>query len=206
MAVNAFTFLPADLCGDLDLPDFPASQDCTSYPQLNSEVCGIIVRPEGASAPVTWYSLSEWYDEGKIDNTDPAKAHYIMGIGSFLPTQSVVASLAGGRVEETRERTQRLILNVLNMDAGHIQFGRDLQRNNKNFTFYVVTIGGTYQGTSNPVTNNRIISNSWAGVTGMKPSFVDCLFSFNEGENSKESMSVIIDTEFLEFPAMPLPM
>lgn len=202
--LSAFTYLPTNVCNDLEIPDFPLDQDCTSYNQLWSEVWGIIVRPIGSAYPITWYNLSEWYDESKIDNADPAKAHFISGVGSFLPTEKTVATLAGGRVEENRERTQRLVLNVSNMNAGlaganvaHVKFGRQLQRNKKDFTFNVVTIGGTYGA----LTENRIIG----GYLGMQPVFVDAIFGFNEGTGARESMQIIIDTEFLDFPDMPLP-
>ena len=92
---------------------------------------------------------------------------------------------------------QRVVLNVTNMDAGHIEFGRKLQANKKDFTFNVVTLGGTY----GVLTQNRIIG----GYLGMRPVFVDAVFGFQEGVNSRESMQIIIDTEFLDFPDMPLP-
>jgi len=190
--ISPFTYLPTDVCGDLELPDFPLIQDCVSYPQLRSEVCGIIVRPTGALAPIAWYNFSEWEDESKIDNTDPAVSHYIVGKGSFLQSEKSTVSLAGGRLEENRERTQRLTLNVPNMDNGHTEFGRKLQANKKDFTFYVVTIGGTY---------NRVIG----GYAGMQPVFTDAIFNFNEGAGSRESMQIIIDVEFFDFPAMQLP-
>lgn len=195
--ISPFTYLPTDVCSDLDIPDFPLIQDCTSYSQLRSEVCGLIIRPLGSLYPIAWYNLSKWTDENKIDNADPAKAHYIVGTGSFLPTEKTLATLAGGRVEENRERTQRVVLNVKNMDAGQISFARKLQANKKDFTFNVVTIGGIY-GTLN---ENRIIG----GYLGMRPVFTDAIFAFQEGSNSRESMQIIIDVQFLDFPDMPLP-
>lgn len=195
--ISPFTYLPEDVCGDLAIPDFPLIQDCPSYSQLRSEVCGLIIRPIGSTYPIAWYNFSEWTDEGKINNADPAFAHYIVGKGSFLPTDKTLVTLAGGRVEENRERTQRLVLNVTNMDAGHIDFGRKLQANKKDFTFNVVTIGGTY----GVLTENRIIG----GYLGMAPIFTDAIFAFQEGTNSRESMQIIIDVQFLDFPDMPLP-
>ena len=206
--ISPFTYLPTDVCNDLDVPDFPVEQDCADYAQLRSEVWGVIIRPISSTYPIAWYNLTEWYTGSKIDNEDPTKAHFIAGKGSFLPTEKVVATLAGGRVEENRERTQRLILNVSTMNAGlsgfnvaHTKFGRQLQRNKKDFTFNVVTIGGLYMGSSNMITHSRVIG----GYLGMQPVSVDAIFGFQEGANSRESMQLIIDTEFLDFPDMPLP-
>lgn len=192
MAFNPFTYLPDDLCAALDLPDFPADQDCTLYEQLQSEVSGLIIRPYGSLSPITWYRLQEWYDEGKIDNTDPAVAHFIPGIGSFLPNTAQTVSLANGRVEENREVSYRLLLDVKNLDGGHIAFGRSLMLNKKDFTFNIVTIGGTYE---------RVIGGSY----GLNPTYVNAVFPFNSGPESRETMQLTIDTEFLQFPAMPLP-
>ena len=195
--LSPYTYLPVDVCDPLDLPDFPVNQDCTSYSQLSSEVCGLIIRPYGSFYPIAWYNLSEWTDEGKIDNEDPDAAHYIAGIGSFLPKEKVTVDLASGRVVENRERTQRLVFNVLNTTANHIAFARQLQANKKDFTFNIVTIGGTYSG----LTEERVIG----GYYGMQPVFVDADFLFNEGAGTREFLQFIIDVEFLDFPDTPLP-
>ena len=157
----------------------------------------MIIMPTGTTSPWQWWAFSEWTDCAKIDNADPAKAHFIAGKGSFLPLEKTTVSLAGGRVEENRERTQRILLNVLNMDAGHITLARKLQANKKDFTVFVVTIGGTY-GT---LTQNRIIG----GASGMQPVYVDASIGFNEGAGSRESIQFIIDVEFLDLPGMQLP-
>lgn len=194
--LSPYAYPPIDVCEDLALPDIPAVQDCVNYTQLRSEVCGVIIRPTGALAPLTWYRLSEWYDEDKIDNTDPAVAHYIVGRGSFLPTEKTVASLAGGRVEVNRERTQRLVLNVSNMDAGHLELCRKLQANKRDFTFYVVTVGGISGG----LNVQRIIG----GTYGLQPVFSDAIFAFQEGKESRESVQIILDIVFHDFPQMPI--
>lgn len=184
MAFNPFTYLPADVCEAVPLPDFPLIQDCVAYEQRFSEVAGIIVRPEGALAPVAWYDLDEWYDEGKIDNADPAVAHYIVGRGTFLPTERANVVLAGGRLEENRERTYRTTLTVSNMDAGHLSWARALMVNQKAFTFYVHTVKGRMIG----------------GTAGLNPVYVDADIPFGQGQ-AREQITIIVDTEFLDFPS-----
>lgn len=195
--LNAFTYLPADVCGDTALPDFPVEQDCVSYPQLLSEVCGLIVRPYGALAPIAWYNFNEWYDEGKIDNTSPTVAHFIAGMGSFLPLSQTEVSLAGGRVVENRERVYRATLNVKYGNNGHHDFARQLERNKTDFTFYVVTVGGIVAG----IERKRVIG----GYAGMQPFYTNALFPFAQGKSSRESFQLILDVEMLEFPEMQLP-
>lgn len=182
--LSAYSYLPPDVCGDLELPEFPENQDCTSFEQLRSEVCGIIFRPPGALAPVAWYNYQEWVDEGKIDNTDPEVAHYVTGIGTFLPLEKTVATLAGGRVEENRERRYRLLMSILNTTDGHADWARKLQANNREFSFYIHTLGGKVIG----------------GTYGLQPSYCDADFPFNQGD-AKETINITIDTDFLSFPS-----
>ena len=187
MSTNPFTYTPIDVCGDLDLPDFPIVQTCAAYPQYRSEVCGLILVPPGATTPIDWYNLTSW--EAIFDNWDETKPHYIVGRGGFVPGEVTRVSLAGGRVEENRERTQRLTFAVTNMDYGHRDFGRKLQSNNRNFTFWLQTIGGL-------TTEGMILG----GEFGMRPIFTDAEFVFSVGKDSRKNMNVIIDTEFLNFP------
>jgi len=184
--LNPFTYLPVDVCGDVDLPGFPIEQNCVSYKQEHSEVCGIFIQPPGATVPIDWYNLLSW--DAHVDNADPAKVHYIVGRGAFLPSEKELMVLAGGRVSENRERTQRLAFSVLNLDYGHRDFGRQLQQNNRKFNFWLQLIGGDTE---------RIIG----GDSGMSPVYVDADFPFNQGKESRQVMNITIDTEFLGFPA-----
>ncbi len=185
MAFNPFTHLPTGLCDDMPLPDFPKEQDCTSYGQELSEVCGLIVVPEGLEPPNNWHDFDEWYGlfANKINNTNPAKAHYIVGKGSFLPTEKSIMTLAGGRVQENRERTYRLEMSVLNMDPGHVSFARQLMSNKKDFTFFLHTV------------SDKVI-----GIDGgLMPVYVDADVPF-ASEGATERISLTIDTDFFSFP------
>lgn len=183
MAFNPFTYIPVDICAEMDLPDFQAIQDCSSYPQEKSEVSGLFIVPDGVSISATFFNLISYW-RGLVDNSDPTKVHYLSGIGSFLPAEKTIVSLAGGRVEENRERRQRLSFNVLNMDSDHILFARQLQRNKKDFRFVLYTVGG------------RLIGNRF----GFRPIFADADIQFASGPDSREFLTLIIDTEVLELP------
>jgi hypothetical protein len=188
MANNPYTFLPVDVCGDIVLPDFPVNQDCISYDQLRSEVCGLIIVPNSIESPVNSIPgfrprrFSEW--DAIFDNTTPDAVHYMVGKGSFLQTQVAQIDLAGGRVIANAERGYRLDFSVLNMDNGHKAFGLKLQRNYKAFSFWLHTLG------------NRVIG----GDPGLFPFYTDADFPFAVGAQSREQMRVIIDTEFLNMP------
>ncbi len=182
MAWNPFTYLPPDVCAETDLPDFNLNQDCTSFDIDRAEICGVIIRPEGALAPVDWRDLTDW-EASYIDNADPAAAHYITGIGTFQPLEKTTVTLAGGRVNENRERSYRVLFSVLNTDEGHADFGRQLQTNKKDFTFYLYTVEGRMVG----------------GSSGLNPAYVDADFPFGSGD-ARETINLTIDTDFISFP------
>ena len=179
---NAFTYLPPDVCGDVSLPAFPQGQDCTDYEQLISQVCGLIALPFGVDPASSWQSVSGWGSD--VDNTDTTnqKAKYLVGIGSFLPLDSGQISLAGGRLQRNEQRTQRLILQVFNFDAGVKNFGRRLQRNQKNFSCFIETVDGRMIG----------------GASGIKPFYVDADFEW--AEQGVEKMTIKLDFAFLNLP------
>lgn len=174
---NPYTSLPITLCSDYDLPVFPVSQDCVSYPQLHSQVSGLVILPYGATPPGDWTSIDDW--TATIDNTDTSgtKARYLVGKGSFLLNQQVQATLSGGRLVENRERSYRLTFNVLNMDEGHYDFGRKLQNNVRSFSIWLETLG------------DRMIG----GDIGIKPFYVNADFPFNGENGDRESMIVTMD-------------
>jgi hypothetical protein len=159
-------------------------------------VCGVIIRPTGATWPGTWNDFDSWFDDGHIDNTDSTFAHFVAGLGSFLPLSQTEATLAGGRLVENREFVYRLTLNVPYIDDGHVSFARQLQRNKKDFTVYIVTIGGVVAG----VEKHRIVG----GDEGIQPFYVNASIPFNQGKTARESIQMIFDVEFLEIPEMSL--
>ena len=186
MSYNPFTVLPITLCDASDLPQFAQCQSGTSYAQLRSQVGGLLILPVGATGPDDWQMEADWADVVDNSNTDNTKAKYIVGRGSFLPNGLTEINLSGGRLLENRERFYRLTFNVLNLNDGHADFGRKLQKNVRDFDVWIQTIG------------DRIIG----GSTGMRPIYVNAEFPFTEGQNDREVMTVTMDFTFEQFPAM----
>jgi hypothetical protein len=69
------------------------------------------------------------------------------------------------------------------MYSGHVNWARKLQVNNREFVFFLHTIG------------DRVIG----GPYGMMPSYSDAEIPFNLG-GVKENLQITIDTDFLSFP------
>jgi hypothetical protein len=182
--MGSFNHLAYNVCDDYDLQVFPAIQDCTDYPQRLSQICGVIILPIGATKPADWTTIEGW--AGVIDNTDTsgAKARYLVGVGSFLPVGENVVRLAGGRSEHYGDRRWQCAFDVLNMDTGHLDFGKRLQGGYKAFNVWIETVGG------------RLIG----GEEGMSPFLVNSKTPFEKSSNSTERLETIFD---FFFPAVP---
>ena len=185
---NPFTVLPIGACDNLALPAFSACQDGTAYVQRFSEVCGIIVLPQGAPLPTNWTTLAGW--EGIIDNEDltGTKARYLVGIGDYIQTDKIVADLASGRNLNNDERTYTLSLDVLQMHPGHALFGLQLQANKRDFSVWIETVG------------HRLIG----GPTGLYPKLADAIFDLVRGNQSREIMGVEMIFKLPNFPLTTL--
>lgn len=182
--VDQFLTLPPDICGDAGLPAFPENQDCTGYDQLDAEVSGIIILPDGVDPAESWGTIAGW--SAVIDNSDAGSdtAKYIAGKGSFTELDSPQISLAGGRELRNNIHSYQLNLNVLNMDGGHVQFGRKCQRNKRNFKIFIETIDGRMIG----------------GPYGIKPYYTNATLPFSDGQ--KETIQFKMNFAWAAFPAI----
>lgn len=182
MYQNPFTYIPADACADAAFDAFPVEQDCTSYDQKRAEVAGLIILPtDGVGVSGDWFDFAQW--EAIFDNTgvDATAPRYIVGRGSWQPTDKDTANLAGGRLVLNGERTYRCAFSCSNMDSGHVSFAKRLQRNKVNFTYWLHTVDG------------RVIG----GESGMAPVYVDADIPFLQGD-AREVINLILDNVSLE--------
>jgi hypothetical protein len=180
MANNPFTSFSCDP----SLDAFPVSQSCTTYDQLDSQIAGMIVLPDGAPKPTDWATIEGW--AGVVDNTDQSlmKGRYLVGVGSFLPNGKQEVELSGGRYKTVGDRSYRLDMTVLQYAPGHESFARKLESGYRSFSVWAETVGG------------RIIG----GPNGMRPFFPDSEFPFQGGENDKEQIRILLDFFFPNIP------
>jgi hypothetical protein len=183
--MNPYTSLPPDVCAVPPFPAIPVEQDCTSYTLDRAEISGLIILEDGAAGvSEDWDDFEAWEAIFANEQADGTEPKYIVGRGSWLPSESTVYDLAGGRLREIRERVYRLDFDVLNMDSGHAEVARLLQRGKKNFAFWLQTVDG------------RIIG----GQSGLRPSFVNADSPFGRGDE-RERVSIVLETVFLNLPA-----
>lgn len=185
-AYNPFTALPSTLCESWNFPAIATCQDGTTYVQRRSEVYGLLILPTGATPPGSWENIADWVNTVDNTETDDSKAKYMVGIGSFVPDNTVEVSLSGGRFVENRERTYRLNMAVLNIDDGHSALCRKWQMNSRRFTFWLITNG------------DRLVG----GTNGIRPLRVNADFVLASGDNAREVWNITFLTTFLQYPAM----
>jgi hypothetical protein len=182
--LNPYTEIPLWVCDDFGLPVMPVNQDCASYEMRLSQICGLVILPPSATLPTDWSEADGW--EGVVDNSDTTgtMGRYLVGIGSFLPTDKAVIDLSGGRLVEVRERTYQLRFQVFNLDEGHKRFGRMLQNGYRNFRAWLEPLGGGLIG----------------GAAGISPVFVDCDFPFEGASTSVQYIDITMDFRSRQFP------
>jgi hypothetical protein len=177
---NPFAFLGAIACGIPPLPLLPIEQDGTCYPQLDSEVSGLIILPK-AAVLTDWTDAAEWRQQ--IDNSVNAKGRYLTGIGSFLPESSRIESIADGRYQAVSERKYKLSLRVLNVALAHIDLACLFTKTPIRYRVWLETIEG------------RLIG----GENGLIPDLTDATLSLNSGA-SKEAIDISMTFSLKCFP------
>jgi hypothetical protein len=181
--LNPWLVIPVDTCAE---GDFDAFAECqlSGFDQPKSEVWALYMIPDGAPLPDPWTSEGGW--TGVIDNTDTTgtKGRYMAGKGSFLEVESEQVNLSEGRYQEVKGRVHELRFRVLQMHAGHIVFGKWLQRNWRGFSVYLSTVGDKLIG----------------GSSGIKPYFVDAKFPLGEGDTTREFIDITMRFLLLQFP------
>lgn len=144
MALQNFLTCPADCDTDLELGAIPEEQDCTSYPQLDSQVSDLIIIPDGASDPLDWATPSApTVTVGGIDNTvvDNSASKRIVGEGEVPEPQEEVMEYPKNKSKVTK-RTYTLNHTIKQMDDDTYELLRQLQCGWTGFTFYYANLAG----------------------------------------------------------------
>lgn len=183
--MNAFAYIPASVCDTLALPTLPICQRGTAYGRLPTQVRGLIFAQPDGNRPSDWTSADGWADVVKNDSAAAQYGRYVVGIGSFLPLETVRASLAGGRHELTRERVYQVRFRMLNtQESGHLSLMRQIENNFRYYDIWIETVG------------NRIIG----GSNGLRPIFADVSFPFAENADGREYVELTFNFTFYQFP------
>jgi hypothetical protein len=82
--INSYLNCPTNCDTSVLLPAISQEQDCTSYPQKDSQVCDLVIQPDGADEPFSWtVPAAPTVVALAIDNTEAlnAKSKRIVGTG-----------------------------------------------------------------------------------------------------------------------------
>lgn len=178
--INTFITCPTDCDTNIVLGDIPVNQDCTDYPQRYAQICGVVLTPIGAAAPIDWTAAPNvTLVVGEIDNADVTgtKSKYIVVEGEigdpgedeveYPKRQTVVAN-----------RTYEASLTVKNLEDGMYDLLRLLQCPGaaSQFTVQYETIGGWLFGNDDG--------------SGINLTYLTSVFNRPGGRDDRESATI----------------
>lgn len=166
-------------------PPIQNEQDCTTYPQRDSQVSDIILVPVTAPDPFEWSSGAPVYVNNGIDNTEilMVKAKRIVGVGGVDAPQKAISTMPRNRQSPER-RLYTLTHRVHNTSGAMFELIRKFQCNWRMFRFYILTAGGRMFGPAG----------------GIKPLFTDAEMPLEGSRGAKEYFDLIIQWEGVADP------
>ena len=91
--MNTFLTCPADCDTALVLGAIDVNQDCTNYSQKYSQICDLILQPDGANAPLDWTSAPTVTAQvpNEVDNASTAGtfSKHIVGEGGIAVPEKI---------------------------------------------------------------------------------------------------------------------
>jgi hypothetical protein len=176
--INSYLNCPTNCDTSVLLPAISQEQDCTSYPQKDSQVCDLVIQPDGADAPFAWtVPTAPTLVVNAIDNTEAlnAKSKRIVGTGGVDAPDEQVQPYPKQQ-ERVVKRIYTLVFNIHNVDLAHYNFGRALQCGDTGFVFWYANLAG----------------NLYGGVNGIRPKSVKAEMPLGSGTEDKEIITVTI--------------
>lgn len=179
--MNTFLTCPADCDTALTLGAIDVNQDCTNYTQSYSQVCDLIITPDGANAPLDWTSApTVTAVANEVDNADVAGgvSKHLVGEGGIPPPEKIIDEYPK-RKSKTNTRVYTLTFTVKNLSADQYDFLRQLQCGSDAFTVWYGDVGGYVYG----------------GSTGIDILSIDVDFPKGEGRDDKNFATIIVTWE-----------
>lgn len=179
--MNTFLTCPADCDTSLTLGAIDVAQDCTNYTQKYSQICDLIIQPDGATAPLDWTGAPTVTAVAtQVDNADTlgGKSKWLVGEGGIAAPEKTVDEYPK-RKTKVNFRTYTLTFVVKNLSDDQYDFLRQLQCGVTDYKIWYANVGGHIFG----------------GSTGIDPDSVDVDFIYSEGREDKEQATILISWE-----------
>lgn len=175
--MNSFLTLP-DCGDDLTLTAIDVNQDCTLYDQVFSQICGVILMPNTASAVPDWTDVDSWATV--IDNSlaNNSKGKYLVGEGEIEEPDGDTAEYPKRQLR-ILNRVYTLDLTIKNLSDAQYEFLRAMQNGWTGFKFWIETVGGRLLG----------------GSSGIAPVLVNVSFLYSGGRNDREEAVLTLQYE-----------
>jgi len=166
--MNSFLTCP-DCDTDLELGPVDVQQDCISYTQRYSQLCGLIIHPNDAPLPTDWTDTNDWTTVLDNSISGNIKGRYLVGEGELDAPDDEEVDYPKRRVRISN-RLYTIEFTVKNLSDVQYAFLQQLQCGWTDFVFWHETVGGRLFG----------------GPTGIIPYSVNVTFPYGGGRNDKE--------------------
>lgn len=176
--MNIFLTCPADCDSALVLGAIDVNQDCTNYDQLYSQLCGLVILPNGAADPTDWTAAPAF--AAVVDNSiaSDTLGKYVVGEGEMQGAEKV-ADEYPKRQTKVNFRLYTATLTVKNLSDEQYEMLRQLQCGWSGFRFWIETLG------------ERLLGDA----DGIDPLSVDVDFIYGGGRDDKEQAVITIQFE-----------
>ena len=181
--MNTFLTCPADCDTALILGAIDVIQDCTAYQQKYSQVCDLIITPDGATAPLDWSAApTVTAVTGTVDNADTVGnvSKHLVGEGGIAAAEKIVDEYPK-RKSKTNFRVYTLVFNVKNLSDDQYDFLRQLQCGTDAYTIQYANVGGHIFGSTDD--------------SGIDITSIDVDFPLSEGRDDKELATITVTWE-----------
>lgn len=153
----------------------PADPDCITE-IYESQICGVIILPEGVSPPVDWTDAAQW--AAIIDNTNTANtaAKYLQVVGGVPVPEKNTVTVAKG-FKKVTSKDYNFTGDIFNLDDTTREFLRGFECNPDSYRVWFETIDG----------------NLFGGPNGIFVNFSDADLPLGAGDEDIETGQLIIE-------------
>lgn len=176
--MNTFLTCPVDCDDTLVLGAIDVNQDCTNYPQKYSQICDLVLRPDGANAPLDWTGApTVTAVTGEIDNADTVggKSKHLVGEGEIQAAEKTSDEYPK-RKTKVNNRLYTLPFTIKNLSDEQYEFLRQLQCGVTAYRISYANVGGHIFG----------------GAEGIDIDSIDVDFIYSGGRDDKEQAVITI--------------
>lgn len=156
-------------------PAIDAEPDCSNYELYDSQICGIIIAPDGAAIPPDWTDGAAWAALISNANATNDAPHYLPVEGGLPAPEKTILTIGRG-IDFVARRRYTLSFTTKNRTVANWSYLGRLACNRRGFAFWYETNGGWLYG----------------GQTGIRANFQDVDFPLDADRAAVERADGIL--------------